>query len=107
MAKYNIKDADGNILNTIVASPEFVEENFEFYEEVEVSPALSNEQIEIIWRNKELDNTDKYMAVSDYPEANRAAMANYRQRLRDWPSTPEFPYIRPTLEPVIEQVSEQ
>ena len=98
MAKYNIKDTDGNILNTIVASSEFVEENFEFYEEVVVSPTLLNEQIEIMWRNKELDDTDKYMSVSDYPEANRAAMADYRQRLRDWPSTPDFPDTRPTLE---------
>lgn len=97
MAKYNIKDTDGNILNTIVASSEFVEENFEFYEEVVVSPTLLNEQIEIMWRNKELDDTDKYMAVSDYPEANRAAMADYRQRLRDWPSTPDFPDTRPEL----------
>ena len=31
--KYIIKDADGNITNTIVADAEFVEANFEHYEE--------------------------------------------------------------------------
>ena len=31
--KYNIKDADGNIINTIKADAAFVEANFEHYEE--------------------------------------------------------------------------
>ena len=30
--KYNIKDADGNITNTLNADAEFVEANFEHYE---------------------------------------------------------------------------
>jgi len=30
--KYNIKDADGNIINTINSDAEFVEANFNYYE---------------------------------------------------------------------------
>jgi hypothetical protein len=101
MAKYRIKNAEGNVLNTIVANLEFVESNYEFYEEVSVDPAKSLEDLERRWRNKELNDTDKYMMISDYPESNKAIMADYRKRLRDWPSTESFPETRPELIPEV------
>jgi len=47
------------------------------------------------WRDEELTRTDIAATVSDYP--NSEAILTYRQELRDWPSTPEFPATRPTL----------
>lgn len=47
------------------------------------------------WRDDELKETDWIMAVSDHPqlEAHKA----YRVKLRDWPSTSDFPDTKPTL----------
>ena len=47
------------------------------------------------WRNQELKDTDWLVPVADHPQ--RAAYLVYRQALRDWPSTSEFPDTRPTL----------
>jgi len=47
------------------------------------------------WRDSELSNTDSLMLLSDYPYKEQ--LTAYRQALRDWPSTPEFPNTRPTL----------
>lgn len=46
------------------------------------------------WRNKELQETDFIVALTDFP--NHAAWMTYRQELRDWPSTEDFPNIKPT-----------
>ena len=46
------------------------------------------------WRNKELKETDFIVPLSDYP--NRTAWMTYRQELRDWPSTSDFPATKPT-----------
>ena len=95
--KYKIKDADGNVTNTIKASAEFVEANFEHYElyvepTVE-APTVAEEARQ--WRDAELARTDIAATVSDYP--NAAAIITYRAALRDWPSTEDFPETRPTL----------
>ena len=47
------------------------------------------------WRDAELQRTDIAATVSDYPNAE--AVLTYRQALRDWPSTSDFPSLRPTL----------
>ena len=47
------------------------------------------------WRDKELNDTDKIVPVTDHPQ--NAAYKTYRQKLRDWPSTSDFPDTRPTL----------
>tara|TARA_X000001036_G_scaffold437921_1_gene484437 strand:+ start:1644 stop:1844 length:201 start_codon:yes stop_codon:yes gene_type:complete len=47
------------------------------------------------WRDDELQNTDWLMAVSDHPQL--AAYKTYRTKLRDWPSTADFPGTKPTL----------
>jgi len=47
------------------------------------------------WRDAELQRTDIAATVSDYPNAE--AVLTYRQALRDWPSTSDFPATRPEL----------
>ena len=47
------------------------------------------------WRDKELVNTDYILPLTDHPD--HAATLAYRQTLRDWPSTSDFPDTKPTL----------
>ena len=47
------------------------------------------------WRNDELKSTDWVVAVSDHPQLD--AYKAYRTKLRDWPSTGDFPATKPTL----------
>ena len=49
----------------------------------------------LIWRDSELFRTDSLMLLSDYPYKDELTI--YRQALRDWPATPDFPDTRPTL----------
>ena len=95
--KYNIKDADGNVTNTIVTNAEFVEANFEHYEEwtdpEPVQPTAEEEGR--MWRDSELSATDYIVPLSDHPQ--RDAYITYREALRQWPSTDSFPATRPEL----------
>jgi len=95
--KYIIKDADGNITNTIKANAEFVEANFEHYE-LYVEPTVEAPTVAEagrMWRDMELASSDFIVPLSDHPQ--RAAYMTYRTALRDWPSTSDFPATRPTL----------
>jgi len=56
---------------------------------------LTTEQKARRWRDVELQRTDIAATVSDYP--NASAVLAYRQALREWPSTEDFPNTRPTL----------
>jgi hypothetical protein len=47
------------------------------------------------WRDEELTRTDIAATVSDYPNAE--AILTYRQALRDWPATDNFPDTRPEV----------
>ena len=47
------------------------------------------------WRNKELDKTDWIASIPDHGQYN--AYITYRQALRDWPTTDNFPDTKPTL----------
>ena len=96
--KYNIKDADGNVINTIIADTEFVEANFDHYE-LYSAPTPSEptaEQAARSWRNQELADSDWIVPVSDYPQ--HSAYSAYRTALRDWPASEDFPDVRPQLE---------
>jgi len=97
--KYIIKDADGNITNTIVADAEFVEANFEHYEEWTdpnpTPPEPTAEETARQWRDSELASTDYIMPLTDHPQ--RDAYIIYREALRAWPSTDAFPATRPEL----------
>ncbi len=47
------------------------------------------------WRNDELKETDWVPSTTDHPQHD--AYITYRQALRDWPGTVDFPATRPTL----------
>ena len=47
------------------------------------------------WRNLELMQTDNIAQIPDWP--NRDKYLAYRTKLRDWPSTSDFPDTKPTL----------
>jgi len=98
MAKWIIKDADGNITNPAIKGTEdWVKANFEHYEELPPSTQNppSKEWEERRWRNAELHNTDVLVLLPDHPDKDN--LTAYRQALRDWPSTGDFPDTRPTL----------
>ena len=94
--KYDIKDAKGNVINTIKANLEFVEANFKYYSEWSGVPIdFTAEETARMWRDLELENTDTASQTPDWP--NRANILAYRTALRDWPSTSDFPATRPEL----------
>ena len=92
------------ITNTMVSSLEFAIAAFpvaEGYSHAEVVPEeviLSAAEVAVTakdWRNKELKSSDWIVQIPDHPE--KAAHTAYREKLRDWPSTSEFPATKPTL----------
>lgn len=86
----NDNPQDGDLLrysydNGMVIEKHFVVNNQEFE---------SDEEVARMWRNNELSNTDFIVPTTDYP--NHAQWLTYRQQLRDWPSTDDFPNTKPT-----------
>ena len=69
------------------------------YEEVVYSippePVDSQELFGKEWRDEQLNQTDILMTVPDYPYKEQ--LTAYRQALRDWPATEDFPDTRPEL----------
>lgn len=47
------------------------------------------------WRNVELMDTDIIAQIPDWPDRDKYLA--YRTKLRDWPSTSDFPDTKPTL----------
>ena len=92
--KYNIKDADDNVINIIKADAEYVEANFEHYE-LWSAPEPTAEEEARQWRDMELSSSDFIVPLSDHPQ--RAAYMAHRESLRAWPSTEDFPATRPVL----------
>ena len=61
-------------------------------------PVQTSEELEAEareWRDSELSSTDNVAQTPDYP--NRDAILVYRQELRDWPTTGDFPNTKPTI----------
>ena len=61
------------------------------------APVKSQEEIETdakAWRNYEIQSTDFIVPLIDFP--NYAAWMTYRQELRDWTITSDFPDTKPT-----------
>lgn len=59
-------------------------------------PVKTTEEIEAEareWRDAELIATDFIIPLTDYP--NRDAWITYRQELRDWTDTSDFPNTKP------------
>ena len=93
---YSVTYSDGTV-GRIVATEEFVKGQYETYE-LEIAPfdpGSGPPHPGKDWRDKELKDTDWIVAVTDHPQL--AAYKTYRQELRDWPSTGDFPGTKPTL----------
>lgn len=56
---------------------------------------ISEEELARSWRNSELELSDFMVPIIDHPQ--HAAYLVYRQALRDWPDSEEFPNTKPTL----------
>lgn len=93
---YN-KIVNGEVVNSIVADADFIatqEGTWELREQqIIIEPTL--EDIARTWRDGELTSTDYIVPVTDH--TLHSAYTTYRSALRDWPSTSDFPDIRPTL----------
>jgi hypothetical protein len=88
MKTFNILE-NGEVINTILADLSFVQEHFSEYEEVDTSLEDPRE-----WRDSQLAATDWIVPITDHPQ--HADYLVYRQALRDWPSTEDFPETRPS-----------
>ena len=104
MATYVIKESDGTIINPSALGdldffkniyPDKVIEKIEAPKKTSEEIAKEEELEERIWRDGELGRTDVLYLLDDYPDKDK--LKTYRQALRDWPSTSNFPNTRPTL----------
>ena len=94
MARFNVTDSDGNT-NFIDAEEAYVAANYASYEKVaEIVPAGIENELARNWRDNELIATDLIAQISDHPQ--RDDYLAYRVKLRDWPSTSDFPATKPT-----------
>jgi len=95
---WKIKDSDGNVVNRIKGKESWVKSTYEFYEEdnsVAGIPEPTEDQVARRWRDAELLRTDSLVGLADHPDKDK--FADYRQALRDWPSTSDFPNKKPTI----------
>jgi len=97
-----IKVTKDGVSNNIVGSLEFAKKAFPDSTCEVVPDSSSAEEIkaqleiqERSWRNAELERTDTLSLLTDFPK--KTELAAYRTKLRDWPSTSDFPDTRPTL----------
>ena len=104
MSVFIIKDATGAEVNRINADLAFVQSQYEHYEEYVEPVAPEPTQAELDaqkesqerqWRDSELERTDTLALLPDYPQAE--ALLVYRQALRDWTDSEDFPNVKPTL----------
>ena len=90
------KYVDGAWTGEVVAledyKAELIDTNAKFEDSEEEEP-LPQEPRE--WRDQELARTDVLILLPDHPDKDN--LTAYRQELRDWPSTGDFPDTRPTL----------
>ena len=102
----DIKITKGGVSNTISGSMAFAQEAYppsQGYSHEDVTPTPSSEELtEItkqearIWRDSELYRTDPLSLLTDHPK--KTEIAAYRVKLRDWPSTSDFPDTQPVME---------
>ena len=93
MPEYKVTYADGST-NNIRALEDQVKELTKdggSYERIVVTKTDDARS----WRDRELLATDYIVPLTDHPQ--RSAYMTYRQNLRDWPSTSDFPDTKPTV----------
>jgi hypothetical protein len=92
MARFNVTDSAGNT-NFIEAEESYVAANYDSYTKV-AEVIIDDPIIHREWRDQELKDTDWIAQTPDHPE--RDDYLAYRVKLRDWPSTSDFPDTKPT-----------
>ena len=103
---------EGVVNNIMVASDEYAETlseetinvtgqevsiGYTFSNGTFAPPVKSQEELEEegrLWRDSELKKTDFIVPLTDFP--NYATWITYRQQLRDWTTTEDFPNTKPT-----------
>ena len=89
------KDLDGGgTVQLQYRDPDWTEPEPETDEEIAIRDKYLAEDAKL-WRDRELAETDLMAQTPDFP--NRDAYLTYRTKLRDWPSTDDFPATKPTL----------
>jgi hypothetical protein len=94
---YEVLDQNGKVINVINADESFMAANYSNYRLYE-HPIPVSEPLDVserLWRDSELRSTDWIVPITDHPQHD--AYIAYRQELRDWPSTDQFPDTRPQL----------
>lgn len=101
----DIKITKDGVSNIIVGSMDFAQQAYPTsegysHEDVTVTPTseevTEEKQMQArAWRDSELYKTDPLSLLTDHPK--KTEIAAYRVKLRDWPSTSDFPDTRPTL----------
>ena len=101
----NIKITKDGVSNIIVGSVSFAQEAYptsQGYSHEIMREEKTQETLLIMkkrhareWRDSELYKTDSLSLLTDHPK--KTEIAAYRVKLRDWPSTSDFPDTRPTL----------
>ena len=91
--------------NTIVADMDWAQSTYPTsdgyaHEVVDTTPSeeallAMKKREEREWRDAELVRTDALILLPDHPDKDN--FTTYRQELRDWPSTEDFPATKPTL----------
>lgn len=93
---YN-KIVNGEVVTSIVADADFIatqEGTWELREqEIRIEP--TPEDIARVWRDRELSSTDYIVPLTEH--SLYSSYMTYRQELRDWTDTPDFPDTRPTF----------
>lgn len=96
-----------SIVDNLVVARESLEEGWIDVTDLEPRPMIGNLYAEGVfsvytdpvkeklWRDSELAATDWIVSITDHPQ--HAEYLVYRQALRDWPATENFPDTRPEL----------
>ena len=82
---------------TVILNNEIAEIGYSYDGTTFAAPIQTQEEKQIIgkiWRDSELARTDFIVPLTDFP--NHAAWITYRQELRDWTTTSDFPDTKPT-----------
>ena len=101
----DIKITKDGVSNTITGSMAFVQQAYPTsagYSHEDLTVEKTEEELLSMtkihareWRDSELYKTDSLSLLTDHPK--KTEIAAYRVKLRDWPSTSDFPDTRPTL----------
>jgi|TARA_E500000305_G_C4022259_1_gene239591 hypothetical protein len=99
MPQFKVTYPDGTVrihLATLDRVKGYVKDGGFFEEMTEPPPSDSEIKADARgWRNSALRDTDKFVSVTDHPD--HAKIMDLRVRLRNWPSTDDFPDTKPTL----------